>query len=141
MRRRRKQVLLASGFGEDTGGGLFAVDGSKVEQLDDLSTTGLAVSGSRLARALQGPTEGSEEHTSELQSPMYLVCRLLLEKKKEELQLSSSFSRYTNLHPCDHPTALDPRPPGGSSDQKTTQSAQHTQPISGLANQHSPTLP
>src|SRR5437879_9286579 len=27
-------------------------------------------------------TQGrSEEHTSELQSPMYLVCRLLLEKK------------------------------------------------------------
>src|SRR5437762_8093532 len=25
----------------------------------------------------------SEEHTSELQSPMYLVCRLLLEKKKD----------------------------------------------------------
>src|SRR5437879_11082344 len=24
----------------------------------------------------------SEEHTSELQSPMYLVCRLLLEKKR-----------------------------------------------------------
>src|SRR5437764_1842576 len=28
----------------------------------------------------------SEEHTSELQSPMYLVCRLLLEKKKKHLQ-------------------------------------------------------
>src|SRR5437879_10176907 len=27
----------------------------------------------------------SEEHTSELQSPMYLVCRLLLEKKKIHL--------------------------------------------------------
>src|SRR5437879_10774781 len=27
-------------------------------------------------------TVRSEEHTSELQSPMYLVCRLLLEKKK-----------------------------------------------------------
>src|SRR5437762_7132544 len=27
----------------------------------------------------------SEEHTSELQSPMYLVCRLLLEKKKESI--------------------------------------------------------
>src|SRR5437763_13133969 len=27
----------------------------------------------------------SEEHTSELQSPMYLVCRLLLEKKKPNL--------------------------------------------------------
>src|SRR5436189_4355400 len=28
----------------------------------------------------------SEEHTSELQSPMYLVCRLLLEKKKKTKQ-------------------------------------------------------
>src|SRR5437879_10567327 len=28
------------------------------------------------------PKTRSEEHTSELQSPMYLVCRLLLEKKK-----------------------------------------------------------
>src|SRR5437762_13961642 len=27
-------------------------------------------------------SQRSEEHTSELQSPMYLVCRLLLEKKK-----------------------------------------------------------
>src|SRR4051794_41737951 len=27
----------------------------------------------------------SEEHTSELQSPVHLVCRLLLEKKKNEL--------------------------------------------------------
>src|SRR5437879_7173357 len=29
------------------------------------------------------PSARSEEHTSELQSPMYLVCRLLLEKKKK----------------------------------------------------------
>src|SRR5437762_14284016 len=28
----------------------------------------------------------SEEHTSELQSPMYLVCRLLLEKKKKTIK-------------------------------------------------------
>ena len=28
----------------------------------------------------------SEEHTSELQSRQYLVCRLLLEKKKNKLQ-------------------------------------------------------
>src|SRR5438876_2660621 len=28
--------------------------------------------------------ERSEEHTSELQSPVHLVCRLLLEKKKKE---------------------------------------------------------
>src|ERR1039457_4659248 len=30
---------------------------------------------------------GSEEHTSELQSPCNLVCRLLLEKKKETEQV------------------------------------------------------
>src|SRR5437879_5735006 len=32
---------------------------------------------------LINPILRSEEHTSELQSPMYLVCRLLLEKKKK----------------------------------------------------------
>src|SRR5256885_10889793 len=32
----------------------------------------------------------SEEHTSELQSPCNLVCRLLLEKKKERVGLKSS---------------------------------------------------
>src|SRR5205809_4575315 len=30
------------------------------------------------------PTERSEEHTSELQSRLHLVCRLLLEKKKQQ---------------------------------------------------------
>src|SRR5437762_4441689 len=35
----------------------------------------------RLASSAVSPR--SEEHTSELQSPMYLVCRLLLEKKKK----------------------------------------------------------
>src|SRR3712207_7832390 len=32
---------------------------------------------------LDGPNGRSEEHTSELQSRQYLVCRLLLEKKKK----------------------------------------------------------
>src|SRR5437879_9225100 len=36
----------------------------------------------------------SEEHTSELQSPMYLVCRLLLEKKK----------KHTTTHEIKHNT-------------------------------------
>src|SRR2546426_8085055 len=34
--------------------------------------------------ALQDPYQRSEEHTSELQSPCNLVCRLLLEKKKKK---------------------------------------------------------
>src|SRR3712207_8823368 len=34
-------------------------------------------------RSLYSSTSRSEEHTSELQSRQYLVCRLLLEKKKK----------------------------------------------------------
>src|SRR5947209_9284181 len=39
-----------------------------------------------MARACspRAPTTRSEEHTSELQSRQYLVCRLLLEKKKQK---------------------------------------------------------
>src|SRR5437762_7739788 len=33
----------------------------------------------------RGQESRSEEHTSELQSPMYLVCRLLLEKKTQAM--------------------------------------------------------
>src|SRR5207248_11283624 len=36
-------------------------------------------------RPTQRPAQRSEEHTSELQSPYDLVCRLLLEKKKKQL--------------------------------------------------------
>src|SRR5690348_18183683 len=32
----------------------------------------------------------SEEHTSELQSPVHLVCRLLLEKKKDAVALGAA---------------------------------------------------
>src|SRR5689334_23777186 len=33
-----------------------------------------------------GPRSRSEEHTSELQSQFHLVCRLLLEKKKQKIK-------------------------------------------------------
>src|SRR3712207_9397309 len=38
----------------------------------------------RRARGAGGAQRRSEEHTSELQSRQYLVCRLLLEKKKNQ---------------------------------------------------------
>src|ERR1017187_2496806 len=38
----------------------------------------------------------SEEHTSELQSPMYLVCRLLLEKKKTQVK-QRPYNRRTTV--------------------------------------------
>src|SRR3712207_7703421 len=43
----------------------------------------------------------SEEHTSELQSRQYLVCRLLLEKKKTNNRVSTSL----NDHHTDLPSA------------------------------------
>src|SRR2546429_5702218 len=40
------------------------------------------------------PTKRSEEHTSELQSRLHLVCRLLLEKKNTHARVK----RLTQLH-------------------------------------------
>src|SRR2546422_2928180 len=39
----------------------------------------------------------SEEHTSELQSRLHLVCRLLLEKKKKRIIRSDSLSKNTSV--------------------------------------------
>src|SRR5438552_5759028 len=45
----------------------------------------------------RGRVDRSEEHTSELQSPDHLVCRLLLEKKKNQLIHADQFrSRVTS---------------------------------------------
>src|SRR3712207_6901517 len=40
------------------------------------------------SRTLKSRVQRSEEHTSELQSRQYLVCRLLLEKKKNIYKLT-----------------------------------------------------
>src|SRR5437879_10237767 len=40
----------------------------------------------------------SEEHTSELQSPMYLVCRLLLEKKKKNTNTITDTHQHRTQH-------------------------------------------
>src|SRR5690348_18056598 len=57
------------------------------------------------------PLEGvgrSEEHTSELQSPVHLVCRLLLEKKKKNIYTKQKkYNHYVintlyNLHMTNH---------------------------------------
>src|SRR2546423_11089577 len=56
------------------------------------------LSDERFASAI-GLVHRSEEHTSELQSLAYLVCRLLLEKKKKILRLYSSSARtYIAYH-------------------------------------------
>src|SRR5690348_18187599 len=70
---------------------LLSVDASGAGQMRAITLWGAASA----AGAAAGPLVGgvlveftgwqgrSEEHTSELQSPVHLVCRLLLEKKKK----------------------------------------------------------
>src|SRR5437879_8083790 len=50
-----------------------------------LALAGATAQSEFAAKTLCAPAsrKRSEEHTSELQSPMYLVCRLLLEKKNK----------------------------------------------------------
>src|SRR5437867_7379604 len=49
------------------------------------------------------PRIRSEEHTSELQSPYDLVCRLLLEKKKTKP--TTEYTKYTITHTAQHITS------------------------------------
>src|SRR3712207_9409318 len=50
--------------------------------INKLDPTGFLLKTYNLDQKITNGTARSEEHTSELQSRQYLVCRLLLEKKK-----------------------------------------------------------
>src|SRR3712207_8337523 len=58
------------------------VDGTRVERRDDALRPHVAEQRDLAPLAVRDGPVRSEEHTSELQSRQYLVCRLLLEKKK-----------------------------------------------------------
>src|SRR5260370_25117784 len=68
-----KELLVFKGHTERVGIAALSLDGKRV----------LSGSGDD-ADALRVAFERSEEHTSELQSHLNLVCRLLLEKKKTQ---------------------------------------------------------
>src|ERR1039457_7557284 len=57
------------------------------------------ITGATVMGSLRRPPCGcrSEEHTSELQSPCNLVCRLLLVKKKKQKQHTRTVQRGTTL--------------------------------------------
>src|SRR5436305_11630844 len=56
----------------------------------------------RSAARLHRRHERSEEHTSELQSRPHLVCRLLLEKKKQKYSaITTQLHKLTNATPTD----------------------------------------
>src|SRR2546422_6723188 len=61
------------GVTQRVGVGTVAQDRAEYDEVGDGTSAYLVVFGSR-----------SEEHTSELQSRLHLVCRLLLEKKKKK---------------------------------------------------------
>src|SRR2546426_9130295 len=60
------------------------------QQLDPVLVAGV------LRPAVQADDGRSEEHTSELQSPCNLVCRLLLEKKKKN-NMDIIYSQHMSL--------------------------------------------
>src|SRR3712207_9000826 len=72
--------------------GRCEVDRAALEEPDVGHATRAVVTG--------GVEQRSEEHTSELQSRQYLVCRLLLEKKKTERSAPAVPSRALRRHPA-----------------------------------------
>src|SRR5258708_27060545 len=96
-RRSPRMIFAFSGAGEDKAGDdlldsphYFVVSKSTLV----LATIRRSASSCARLRMIRSPVRGcssrnrsnarrSEEHTSELQSPDHLVCRLLLEKKKQ----------------------------------------------------------
>src|SRR5437879_7212334 len=73
---RLKMLHRAGGGGIEICQGRAAILDVVLRYLWDTAKSNLS------EQALKEFPPRSEEHTSELQSPMYLVCRLLLEKKK-----------------------------------------------------------
>src|SRR2546425_7864106 len=84
-----RSMLLKSGKRVLAGSHCSGLDVVVADQLDDAPALRLIVfddqeSFHRALDEIPDLVERSEEHTSELQSLAYLVCRLLLEKKKTQ---------------------------------------------------------
>src|SRR3712207_7204760 len=86
-------ALPIYGFGDANDEGFEGVyctyDKEHVRNNDDCDDTDAAIHPG-------APEVRSEEHTSELQSRQYLVCRLLLEKKKTHSILPINFTSHTH---------------------------------------------
>src|SRR2546422_7542799 len=74
----RKRLSAPAPLREDTRTVILEWEGGKLGVIVDAVTEVLQVAAPEI-------TSRSEEHTSELQSRLHLVCRLLLEKKKNNI--------------------------------------------------------
>src|SRR5256885_9488049 len=72
------------------------------ERGGDLPEVLLGVLVRRIDEGEPAPLARSEEHTSELQSPCNLVCRLLLDKKKKIHKTKHKHGRHTIVHMIRH---------------------------------------
>src|SRR6476620_476288 len=106
--RRGLEAAVSSGW-PHRGGGVWLVDGDD-RLLGALGLTNEADGAGRLRWLVLDPAlrghglarslVRSEEHTSELQSRQYLVCRLLLEKKKTSiLRRATSYYKSRTTKP------------------------------------------
>src|SRR2546426_4665433 len=78
---------LALNLERDSVGAVILGEYTHITEGDTVKTTGkilsVPIGPELLGRVVNSLSQRSEEHTSELQSPCNLVCRLLLEKKKK----------------------------------------------------------
>src|SRR5258708_16267593 len=82
---------------------LFRSTGAAEIVVTDTSPAYLQRLSDRLAGSGKAVAQRSEEHTSELQSPDHLVCRLLLEKKNTT---ASKMAASPNMHQRTNITAI-----------------------------------
>src|SRR3712207_8771032 len=71
--------------------GIIQVDKEFATSVPGVYAAGDITPGTRLV--IRAAYERSEEHTSELQSRQYLVCRLLLDKKKKKGKFTSKIGK------------------------------------------------
>src|SRR2546429_6193673 len=65
------------------------------------------ISGQGTDELFRAEERRSEEHTSELQSRLHLVCRLLLEKKKNKTNNTLRNSKRVYLHEVEYTSSAD----------------------------------
>src|SRR3712207_9024778 len=85
-------TLFRSGVDVELGKVALDIKGVEAQALLKVRLDHVTAIVDRVLTTVDRNPERSEEHTSELQSRQYLVCRLLLEKKKvQNILLNSSY--------------------------------------------------
>src|SRR3712207_7236777 len=79
--RSEVSLQVARARPQEVGRGIARLSFNALRSLELVSGAVVEIVGKRRTAAVAVPLPRSEEHTSELQSRQYLVCRLLLEKK------------------------------------------------------------